>query len=120
MAENERVIATQIAQHLSDWGHETTHCQHDGWALLEAVNYNPPDLILINLRLKGSMSGVELAYRLRARWNIPIVVVSGTSLEDLPQGWLNSDGLFFLPKPFLPFQLRELVEAAQRWSSTSH
>lgn len=112
LAENERVIARQITSLLLGWGHEIIYCGNDGWSVLEKVSYHPPDLILTGLYLKGGMNGIELSARLRVRWDIPIVIVSGACSKDILEGWKPEEGLFFLAKPFLPNQLRTIILAA--------
>lgn len=113
------MIARQITTLLLDWGHEIMYCGNDGWSVLEKVSYHPPDLILTGLYLKGEMNGIELSARLRARWEIPIILVSGACSEDLPDDWTPEEGLFFLAKPFLPTQLRTIIRAALHQSSFS-
>lgn len=117
IAENERVIARQISNLLLDWGHEIIYCGNDGWSVLEKVSFHPPDLILTGLYLKGEMDGMELSARLRARWDIPVILVSGAYSKDLPEDWTPEEGLFFLAKPFLPAQLRTIIRAALHQSS---
>ncbi|MDP3179449.1 MAG: response regulator, partial [Spirochaetaceae bacterium] len=50
-----------------------------GELALAAVKANPPDLILLDVRMKG-MDGLELCRRLKARdesRDIPIILISG-------------------------------------------
>lgn len=112
IVEDEEAIAWQIRRLLGDWGHEVAGSVGSGLLALEHVQRHPPDLILINLHLAGDMDGVELTGRLQARWDIPIVMVSGSDPEELPEELLGRPGLMFLAKPFLPFQLREIIGAA--------
>ena len=110
VVEHKRVIASQVTKLLVAWGHEITYCGHDGHQVLDLVERRPPDLLLTGLYLKGSMPGLELIDRLWARWDIPVVVLSGTDPGDLPAAWRDRPGLFFLAKPFLPSQLYGIIE----------
>lgn len=112
LAENQRVIASQAISLLRGWGHEITYCGHDGHKVLAAVSHRPPDLILTGFRLKGSMQGIELVSRLQARWDIPVVVVSGVTFEELPAAWRDRAGLYFLSKPFVSSQLHAIIQQA--------
>jgi len=112
LAENERVIASQTTRLLRDWGHEITYCGHDGHKVLAAVAHHPPDLILTGFRLKGSMKGIELVSRLWARWDIPVVLVSGVAVEEVPAAWRDRAGLYFLSKPFISSQLHSILQQA--------
>ena len=112
MVENERVIASQTAKLLLGWGHDIIYCGNDGRKLLEITSRHPPDLILTGFYLKGRMKGVELVERLWARWDVPVVVISGVAYADLPEAWNSRPRLFFLAKPFLPSQLHLIIEKA--------
>ena len=57
------------------------------------------DCILVDYNMPG-MNGVELASRLTLRQpNLPVLLISGERLEDLPTAIVGSRGWRFLPKP---------------------
>jgi CheY-like chemotaxis protein len=55
------------------------------------------------------MDGLELIGRIRTRWNIPVVLVSGFEKSALPPAMLDTKGIYYVAKPYLPFQLREAI-----------
>ncbi|MEM9986209.1 MAG: response regulator [Bacteroidota bacterium] len=109
IVENEHVIASHVTRLLLTWGHDIIYYGHDGHQLLAEVDHHPPDLILTGLFLKGPIQGLELIERLRTRWHIPVVILSGATVSDLPSGWQDKPVTFFLAKPFLPHQLRAVI-----------
>ena len=64
--------------------------------------HEPPDLVLTDLMMPG-VGGVELARRLRERWpELPILFMSGYSVEDLrSQGAIGLERVM-IQKPFTP------------------
>ena len=110
ITEPKRVIASHLTKLLRGWGHEVIYCGHDGGKLLAQVAHHPPDLILTGFHLQGSMNSFEMLSRLWARWDIPVVLLSGAVPIDLPPAWQQQASLFFLAKPFLPYQLHLVIE----------
>lgn len=85
----------------------------NGVKALELVNrYGAPDLVLSDMAMP-LMGGPELARRLRARWPaLPILFMSGYSVEELhARGALGSETIT-IPKPFTPDGLVESVTEA--------
>jgi len=87
-------------------------------AALAALHAEPalPDIVLSDIEMPGSLSGMDLAFRLRERWpRLPVVLVTGYAkqLEEAVSG-----GLRVLPKPTPPHELlrelrRAMAEAAR-------
>jgi DNA-binding response OmpR family regulator len=74
---------------------------------LEAVTAHRPRAIVTDLSL-GEMSGEELARRVRAAWDVPLVAITGhTAAQD------NHESLWdlVLIKPVDPFELARRVQA---------
>ena len=85
----------------------------DGAAALALVGqHGQPDLVLTDLMMPG-MGGAELARRLQERWpDLPVLFMSGYSLEDLVrQNAIGSDHSI-IQKPFTPDVLVKSLAAA--------
>ena len=106
IVEDNLCIASSMEVMLSRWGYNVQgifSTAEDAW---QEVLYSPPDLLLINMHLEGNMNGIEMIFRLRMRFHFPIVLVSGVLLNQLPS---LPEEVNILPKPFLPFQLKQMV-----------
>jgi two-component system phosphate regulon response regulator PhoB len=86
----------------------------DGVAALRAARENPPDLILLDVRMPR-MSGIEVCRELRAgplAATVPIIMLTaGSRPEDLDQGY-DAGADDYIVKPFSPRELLQRVEAA--------
>jgi CheY-like chemotaxis protein len=91
-----------------------------GIAALELMDQQePPDLVLTDLRMPG-MGGAELARRLRERWPaLPILFMSGYSVEDVLQQGVSGLGAAMIQKPFTPNGLLRSVTAALSRAGTA-
>jgi two-component system, cell cycle sensor histidine kinase and response regulator CckA len=84
-----------------------------GAAALELMDgHEPPDLVLTDLMMPG-IGGAELARRLRERWPaLPILFMSGYSVDDLRRQGAIGRERGILQKPFTPEGLVRSVAAA--------
>jgi diguanylate cyclase (GGDEF)-like protein len=101
--------------HLADEEYEIV-VAHGGAAGLEAVDFEKPDLILLDVRMPD-MTGFEVCRRLQesetARM-IPVIFLSGTcDVADKIRG-LDVGAVDFVSKPFDAFELKARVRAALR------
>jgi signal transduction histidine kinase len=74
-----------------------------------------PDMIVADLRLKGSENGIEAIARLREEFNaqVPGLLITGdTAVEQLAQA--DQSGLHVLHKPLNPSRLRALIANVRR------
>lgn len=67
-------------------------------AVKKAEDLNP-DLILININLKGKMSGVEAAKEIKNRYNIPIIFLTVFIKNCLVKSLQLPEGAVVLSKP---------------------
>jgi DNA-binding NtrC family response regulator len=95
------------------WETEVYRETHNAFAALKA---NPPDLIILDIRMESPESGWTLLEVLtldREMRQIPTIVCSG-AIFDLRshQDWLRGQGIQVLPKPFDIESLYRTVETA--------
>jgi two-component system alkaline phosphatase synthesis response regulator PhoP len=82
---------------------------HDGPLALTQYKHEKPDLILLDLNLSG-MDGIEVARRLRAMSNVPIIMVTARVEETDRLIGLELGADDYVTKPFSP---REVVARAR-------
>lgn len=102
--ESLRNIATLV---LENAGYQVISAA-DGKAAFSAISdHTHIDLILTDMQLPGGVSGLEISAKLATPKNLPTIFMSGLR-EPIPTGAKNH----FLPKPFRPNELLELVNYA--------
>jgi DNA-binding response OmpR family regulator len=115
VVEDEPGLARTTAAVLRMDGH-AVRTASDGPAALDAAQAEPPDLVLLDLRLPGAMSGYEVAKRLRQRQTgrRPVIVaISGLGeREDRCRSYESGIDLH-LTKPVEPDELRSLLARLQ-------
>src|SRR5439155_33349 len=66
-----------IQERLKNLGYEVTAVAHSGEEALASVASTQPDLVLMDIRLKGNMDGIDAARVIRERFNLPVVYLTG-------------------------------------------
>ena len=111
VAEDEPTILALTTRMLSSEGYTVLPAASGVDALTLARKTDRIDVLLTDVIMPG-MTGSELAARLtRERPGLPIVYMSGYSNQILSGGVLDAETLY-LPKPFKPQELLELLELA--------
>jgi CheY-like chemotaxis protein len=111
VAEDEPTILALTTRMLSAKGYTVLAAPSGAEALKLARQTKRIDVLLTDVIMPG-MTGGELAATLaRERPGLPIVYMSGYSNQIIARGVLDA-GTLYLPKPFKPQQLLELLELA--------
>lgn len=109
IVEDEGIVAMDISKCLTGLGYEVDFISDSGEKVIEILNSKKPDLILMDVELKGKLNGLETARILKEKFDIHIVFL--TAFEDEmtlnKMGELSPDG--FLVKPFEDDQLEKTL-----------
>jgi CheY-like chemotaxis protein len=76
IAEAESSSVSCLKTILEKLGHKVVAVTSSGEGAVEKAGDLNPDLVLININLKGKMSGVEAAKEIKNRYNIPIIFLT--------------------------------------------
>ncbi len=113
IVEDESIIATDIEERLENLGYRALAIAESGEEAVRLAFEHQPDIVLMDIRLKGGMDGIEAALGLRSR-SVKAPVIFLTSHSD--QGTLDRAGLSepfgYLTKPFQERDLHASVEMA--------
>ena len=112
VVEDDEAIADVLRRSLRAEGHEV-RTAGDGVQGLRAAEEFAPDLVVLDLGLPR-LDGIEVAKRLRAESDVPILILTArTETEDRVEG-LDSGADDYLPKPFERAELLARVRALLR------
>lgn len=100
IVEDEAIIAKDICHVLTKLGHTVLSIVSSGEESVLAAATRRPDVVLMDIRLKGKMDGVHAAKMIQTRYRIPVVYLTAFSdRETVDQAW-STKPLAFLQKPF--------------------
>lgn len=112
LVDDEPKIVEVLETYLADEGFIVTKA-YDGNAAIEAFTAEPPDLVVLDLKLPG-MSGIDVFHTMRAQADTPILMLTSRSSEiDRILGLeLGADD--YITKPFSPREVVARVKTVLR------
>ncbi len=112
IVEDERIIAGDMQRKIERLGHGVSGIASSGKDAVAAVEGRRPDLVLMDMGLRGDMDGIETARLLLKRWSVPVVFVTAHTDQATKDRAAQSQPLGYLAKPFSLEDLRVTVEKA--------
>ncbi len=110
VVEDEMIIAANISLQLTKLGYEVTGIVSRGEEALVHIKNNTPDMVLMDIQLKGSIDGVETATIMQEEYDIPIIYLTANS-DDINFNRAKSTHPFaFISKPFKNQDLQRAIE----------
>ena len=116
VVEDEKSLSEPLAYLLRREGYEVSVVDN-GLSAVEAVDYSPPDLMLLDLMLPG-LAGTEVCREVRNRSSLPIIMLTAKDSEvDIVVGLeLGADD--YVTKPYSSRELLARIKAVLRRRST--
>lgn len=110
IVEDEMVIAANISLQLSDLGYEVTGILPRGEEALSHIKIDQPDIVLMDIQLKGKMDGIETAKEIELQYNIPIIYLTANTDETHFIRAKETHPYAFISKPFKKLDLQRAIE----------
>ena len=120
IVEDEMVIAARISVELDELGYEVTGMVTRAEQVLLHCKEMPPDIILLDIKLKGSMDGVELAHVLNQEVNIPIIYLTANADEVTFNRAKETLPYAFISKPYKKLDLQRAMELVVSRLNATH
>lgn len=113
VVEDEALIAMGIARCLSSLGYAVRGPSATGETAIDLAAAAPPDVVLMDIRLSGRLTGIETAARLRERGlDVPIVFLTAYADPAALDGEENIGTFGYLVKPFEERELHATLQVA--------
>ena len=112
IVEDDAVIAVHLEQILHQRGYRVAGIFASGEEAVMYVKTLKPDVILMDIHLRGQMSGVEASMQIRAEWDIPVVFLTAYADDKILNQALFSQPYGYLTKPVREKELVAAIEVA--------
>lgn len=112
IVEDELLIAHNLARILKRLGYRVVEIVSSGERAIQVAAEKKPDLILMDIVIKGQMNGIEAAQEIQNRYGIPIVYVTAYADDATVQRAKLTSAYGFIVKPFRREQLHGAIQVA--------
>ncbi|HHS12327.1 MAG TPA: response regulator [bacterium] len=112
IVEDERIVAENLREVLIQLGFRVTGIVSTSQDAVNAAGTQHPDLVLMDIKLKGEVDGIEAARQITERFQIPVIYLTAhTDVMTLEKA--KTTGPFgYLVKPFHERELKSSIEVA--------
>lgn len=112
IVEDEGIIAEDIKMCLEDLRYEVLDVVTAGEEALRIAEEGQPNLVLMDVVLRGEMDGIVAAQQIHERFNIPVVFLTAHSDDPVLARAKMSAPFGYLIKPFRDRELHSTIEMA--------
>ena len=112
VVEDEFIVAENIILDLKGFGYTVVGRASTGEQAIEEILELRPDLILMDINLKGSLTGIDVAHEIRTVVKAPIIFLTAYADERTLSLAKKAGAYGFLVKPFQSIDLKSAIEVA--------
>jgi CheY-like chemotaxis protein len=112
VVEDENIVAKDVVNRLKSLGYTVTGTVASGEEAIRMANQNPPDLVMMDIMLKGNMDGIEAARCILDTLDIPVVYLTAYADEKTLHRAKVTEAFGYLLKPFEERELHITIEMA--------
>ena len=112
--EDEILYADQLEMLVDKLGYSVLASLNESSSVLNLLKEKLPDLILMDIHIKGIYDGIELTEKIHANYDIPVIFITSLKDEFTFKRASRTDAVNFIIKPFQELQLQRAIELALR------
>lgn len=112
IVEDENIVAKDLEFTLKDLGYAISGVVDSGEEAVKRAKDDRPDLVLMDIMLRGGMDGIEAAEKIRSGFNVPVIYVTAHSDRELIERAKLTEPFGYLLKPFNERELHSTMEMA--------
>lgn len=118
VVEDERITAEDIKSGLEGSGYNVIDMVASGKEAIESAGKYQPDLVLMDIKLKGKMDGIEAAGQIKLKYDIPVIYLTAYSDEYTinrakatdHSGFILKEETGLIKKPFEESELQSAID----------
>ena len=112
IVEDQPISSSNLYSSLKKKGYNIIGTHTTGKMAIEQAGLESPDVVLIDIKLKGSMNGIETANRIRLNYSIPIIFCT-SCIDDVTFSKAKKTNPYgYLTKPVKDIDLHSMIEVA--------
>jgi PAS domain S-box-containing protein len=112
VVEDEELIYEYLVHILESSGYTVVGTTDTGEEAIERTLALKPDIVIMDIRLKGSMSGIQAAVAIRENLDVPVVFSTAFSEQQLLNGAKTAMPYGYLLKPYKESEVHAVLQMA--------
>jgi class 3 adenylate cyclase len=112
VVEDEKIIALDISNMLHNLGYNVSGFAATGDEIFRQIENSKPDLILMDIMLEGSMSGIEAAGIIAEKYTLPVIFLTALADDETLRKAKTTNPYGYIIKPYDDKSIHSAVEMA--------
>jgi len=112
IVEDEVIVAEDLKAQLKGIGYDIVGIADSASKAIDMVKAFTPDVVLMDIKIKGDVDGIEAAKMIKEIMDIPIIFTTAYSDENIIQRMKTVQPHGYIVKPTQDRELRGVIEAA--------
>jgi len=110
IVEDEMIIGANISLQLSKLGYDVTGLVSRGEEAIAHVKQNRPDIVLMDIQLKGELDGIDTVIKMQQEIDIPVIYLTANADDENFDRAKSTNPYAFISKPFKKQDLQHAIE----------
>jgi AmiR/NasT family two-component response regulator len=110
--EDEVLVAMDMEKRLQGLGYNVVGTAHTGPSAVEKALETSPDLILMDIMLRGKMDGINAAKKIKEELDVPVVYLTAYSDDETLERAKRTEPFGYLIKPYSEREIYTTIEMA--------
>jgi len=112
IVDDERIVSMALERALRQMRYSVSGIADTGEDAIRIAQERQPQLVLMDIKLKGDMDGIEAAAEIQKRFDVPVVYLTAYADEQTLQRAVHTSAYGYVLKPFDERALRVAIEMA--------
>lgn len=112
VVEDESIVSKDIQHSLKKLGYNVVGSSATGEKAIDLALELKPDIVLMDIMLKGELTGIEAAEQIKAKLNIPVVYLTAYADEATLEKAKVTEPYGYIIKPFKEIDIHTSIEMA--------
>jgi len=112
IVEDERITAEDLKNTLENLGYEVTGMASSADSFYKCLQSEMPDLVLMDIYLKGNKDGIELATEIKENYQLPVIYLTAYYDSNILERAKITEPFGYILKPFQEHELHSNIEMA--------
>lgn len=117
IVEDESIVVMDLSFRLEEMGYTVAGVADTGEEAIELARKHKPDVVLMDLRLKSDMTGMEAARVIEMEAGIPVVFVTAYTDAQTMEEIRQKPDFLLVMKPFVSAEIQAAIGKALTWRS---
>ena len=110
LVEDELLLAKSTAKKIENSGYKVSKIVSSGQAAIDYVNQEQPDLILMDIVIKGDIDGIETASRIKSKVDVPIIFLTAYANDETLERAAQTGCYSYLIKPCREKEIKAIIK----------